>query len=110
VATDRPGTCETELMIRAGAKLYFEGARCYRGHTLRYRSTNNCVECSRLPRARARRAARDVKPATVDVPIQDDRRLFHHDPGTRVSPERIDAVIDRVFGNGPRLANRALLG
>lgn len=38
------------------------------------------------------------------LPPRDERpQAIWHDPGTCVSPERIDATIERIFNDGPRL-------
>jgi len=38
-----------------------------------------------------------------DLPMLDDKPPRWKDPGTQISLERIDAAIERIFNDGPRI-------
>lgn len=50
------------------------------------------------------RAAQVVGKPARDVPAFDALPPRWKDPGLRISPEKIDACIERIFNDGPRLA------
>lgn len=48
-----------------------------------------------------------ARPTPVWIaPLQSDRPPEWRDPGRRCDPAKIDALIEQVFNDGPRLATR----
>ena len=95
-----------------GLKRYFTGVPCLSGHLAeRYVRGRGCVECKAAPRnfvARPRVAGPGrQQPVEVEsAPQVDERVPVHRDPGTHISQDRIDALIEQVFNDGPRAAVR----
>ena len=83
-----------------GLTHFFTGEKCKRaGHVAkRFTSNGACVECKGMP-----------KPAVKSQPVEDapparePEKTLHRDPGQRIPQARIDACIDRIFGDAPRL-------
>lgn len=106
---------------RRGLKLYRAPTPCKRGHdSIRYTSSAQCVACTRAnfdelklrPRPRGPKPAAAVKapePVEAEGPKGTAAYRYKHgyysDPGNRISRERIDACIERVFGNAPRIGH-----
>jgi hypothetical protein len=68
------------------------------------RGTSEVVRQANRKRAAAWRAAKKSAAPVAstpkpegDVPVQDDRPTRWKDPGTWISPERIDACLERIF-------------
>ena len=90
----------SEARSRALSRFY-TGEPCKRaGHVgERFTSSGTCCECRKLPRKAT------VTPQPVEeAPPADERIPQHRDPGQWVDPRKIDAAIERIFNNGPRLA------
>lgn len=100
-----------QLISRSDARAsaldrFYTGEPCKRGGHVaeRYTRSGVCVTCQAMPK---KNRAAAPQPAE-EAPAADERPVFHRDPGTRVSQERIDACIDRIFGDAPRLGVAAL--
>jgi hypothetical protein len=96
-----------EIISRSEARArglthFFTGEKCKRaGHaSKRFTSNGACVEWKGLPKA----GVVPSQPVEAAPPAYEPDKALHRDPGTRVSQARIDATIERVFNNGPRLA------
>jgi hypothetical protein len=96
----------TQAQAKARGLERYHGTPCKFGHTERYTNSRGCVVCPRIRRecVRAAPKSKPVKAAPVEAaPPADERPLFHRDPGQWCDPRKIDAAIERIFNNGPRL-------
>lgn len=93
-----------------GLKRYYTGALCLHGHRAeRYVRGRGCVECHHVPRTvvgkrESNRPPRPSRAAPVEAdPVSIEQRSpTWRDPGTRVSQDRIDACIERIFNAAPQ--------
>ena len=85
-----------------GLTHFFTGEKCKRaGHVAkRFPSNGACVECKGLPKV----AVAPSRPVEAAPPAYEPDKALHRDPGQWVDPRKIDAAIERIFNNGPRLA------
>jgi hypothetical protein len=99
--------------IERGLPFYLTPKKCTFGHdSPRYVKSRQCVQCTRTRNAASAARRRPVPIPKVEdsEPTAPEREIRDRDPGTRISPERISACIDRIFGDAPRLGSEALRG
>lgn len=103
--------------VERGLRFMFDGKPCRKGHVAqRYVAdgrSGRCVECWPLKTLRAplkRQSGYHSKGkaepvAEAAAPALDDGRKqpTWRDPGTRVTQARIDACINRIYGDAPHL-------
>ena len=96
----------TQVQAKSRGLERYNGKLCKNGHTERYTNSRGCVECPRTRKARVRPSrARPVKAPPVEAApaSYEPEKSLHRDPGQRISQARIDAFIEQVFNNGPRI-------
>jgi hypothetical protein len=111
----------SEAITHAEAKArsltrYISSEPCKRGHvgefqTRLHAKTGKCVECARLDsvvRASPKSEPIAAPAAYAAPPAYEPDKSLHRDPATWISPERISACIDRIYGNAPRLGAASL--
>jgi hypothetical protein len=88
-----------------GRSRFFTGLPCKNGHVAeRYTNARTCVECAHTRGERpSRKKPVRTTPEAEAAPPEDDRKPTWRDPGQRIPQSRIDACIDRIYGDAPRL-------
>ncbi len=95
--------------LKRGLPLYRTVKKCRLGHDApRYVKSRQCVKCTHARNSAAAAASRVEAPKLADSqPAAPQREVRNYDPGTRISPERISAVIDRIFLGHESVADAA---
>jgi hypothetical protein len=95
-----------QLISRSDARAraldrFYTGEPCKRGGHVaeRYTRSGVCVTCQAMPK---KNRAAAPQPAE-EAPAADERPISHSDPGQWCDPRKIDAFIEQVFNNGPRI-------